>query len=155
MKSLFFISLLAISQTIFAESVTCRADKTIQLGFPSIKTSAEITFDLDRSTKTINKLNGHIFVQSPYYEADEEISTENSYMGFFNAEVINANPRYRPIRYKNYTQFKNVDAAHTTGQENGMWGSLVMDLNNKAPFDARYIFQAGDHMGATVLFTCR
>lgn len=149
------LSLLAFSHSVFAESITCRADKTIQPGFPSIKTNAEITFDLDRSTKTISNLVGHVYVQSPYSEAHEEINTENSYMGFFKSESISANPNYRPTRYKNYTQFKNVDATHSTGQEDGMWGSLVLDLNNKAPFDARYIFQAGDHMGGTVLFTCR
>lgn len=155
MKSLLLLSLIAFSQSVLAESVTCRADKTIQPGFPSIKTHAEITFDLDRTTKTISNAIGHIYVQSPYSEAHEEISTENSYMGFFKAASVSANPNYRPIRYKNYTQFKNFDAAHTTGQEDGMWGSLVLDLNSATPFDARYIFQAGDHMGGTVLFTCR
>lgn len=37
---------------------------------------------------------------------------------------MSSNPNDRPIRYKGYTQYKD--------------------------FDARYIFQAGDHKGGTV-----
>lgn len=39
-------------------------------------------------------------------------------------KAMSSNPNDRPIRYKGYTQYKD--------------------------FDARYIFQAGDHKGGTV-----
>lgn len=106
----------------------------IQTGFFNIKTDARITFDLNRSTKTISNVIGHVYVQTPYAEAHEEISTENSYMGFFQLASVSANPNYRPIRYIGHTQFKNFDAAHTAGQEDGMWGSFVVDLNTAPKF---------------------
>ena len=155
MKSLLLLSILALSQSLYAESVTCRAEKTIKNGFSDMKTDAELTFDLNRATKTISNVLGHIYVQNPYAEAHEEISTENSYMGFFQITSTTANPNYRPLRYKKFTQFKNFDATHTAGEESGMWGTLVIDLTSTPKFEARYIFQAGDHMGGTVLFNCR
>ncbi len=155
MKSLIVLAALTLSSQAFSSEVTCRAEKAIQPGFENMKADAQLEFKLDRETKTITELNGHIFVQNPYAEANEEISTENSYMGFFKFDSLAHNENYRPNRYKGFTQFKEFDAVHTAGQESGMWGALVLDLSKADKFEARYIFQAGDHMGGTVLMTCR
>lgn len=155
MKSLIALVALALSSQAFSEEVSCRAEKAIQPGFANMKADAQLDFALDRKTKTISKLVGHIFVQTPYAETNEEISTENSYMGFFKFDSIASNPNYRPNVYKGFTQFKEFDATHTAGQEDGMWGSFVVDLNTADKFEAKYVFQAGDHMGGTVLLNCR
>lgn len=154
MKSFIALTALILSTQAFAERVTCHADTFVTSGEHG-KADAEISFELNRKTKTISNVKGHIFVQAIYAES-EEINTEESYMGFFSFAKLAHNPNYRPLKYKGHTQFKNFDAAHTAGQESGMWGSLVIDLESRQPkFDAHYIFQAGDHIGGTVLFTCR
>lgn len=66
-----------------------------------------------------------------------------------------SNPKYRPVRYKNMVQFKNFDAVKTKGFEDGMWGSFLIDRSLNDGVEAKYIFQAGDHMGGTVKFKCR
>lgn len=156
MKVVLLIAALALSPQVFSESVTCRSDKAIQESEPNgLRVNAEIHFELNRETKELTKSIGHIFVQQFYME-DEDISVENSYMGFFHFDSLTSNPHYRPIRYKGYTQYKDFDALHTAGLESGMWGAFIADLRkNTETFDARYIFQAGDHIGGTVLFTCR
>lgn len=154
MKSLILLTSLLFSIPSFADIIYCYSDKAIQeTGPKGMKVNAEINLVVDRSTKVITSIVGHIFVQSPFTE-NEDISTENSYMGFFNMDSLSHNPAYRPNRYKGYTQFKKFDALHTAGLETGMWGTFVMNLNGGEKFDARYIFQAGDHMGGTVIFTC-
>lgn len=156
MKSFLFVAALIFSTSAFSESITCRSDKAIQESEPNgLKVDAEINFELNKETKMLTKIIGHIFVQQSFIE-NEDISIENSYMGFFNFEGISSNPNYRPIRYKGYTQYKDFDAIHTAGLESGMWGAFTADLRSTSDtFDARYIFQSGDHMGGTVLFTCR
>jgi hypothetical protein len=77
-------------------------------------------------------------------------------MGFFKTEVLSANSNYNPRKYIGFAQFNNFDAAHTTGQEDGMYGYIAVDISpNKEEFEAFYVFQAGDHMGGTVLFKCK
>lgn len=140
----------------FSEPITCRSKMAIQENEPkALRVDAEINFDLDSVTKELTKTVGHIFVQQFYIE-DEVISNENSYMGFFYFEKLSPNPNYKPIRYKDYTQYKVFNALHTAGLESGMWGNFVMNLTKwSETFDARYIFQAGDHMGGTVIFKCK
>lgn len=155
MKPLILFAALILSTQGFCESVICRSEKAIQESEANgLKVDAEIMFDLNRTTKEITKTIGHIFVQQFFIE-DDPISVENSYMGFFSFLKLSYNPNYRPIRYKGYTQYKDFDALHTAGLESGMWGAFIIDLTKMTDtFDARYIFQAGDHMGGTVLFTC-
>lgn len=154
MKSLIVLATLLLSTQSFAEQIRCRAESAVQHE-QTMKADAEISFELNIEEKTISKVIGHIFVQGAYVEHDQ-ITVEDSYMGFFQFDSLASNSNYRPYKYKGYTQFKDFDAVHTSGQEDGMWGSFVVDLNStEKKFDARYIFQAGDHMGGTVLFTCR
>ena len=155
MKCLVMLCALLFSSLSFAEIVTCFSDKAIQESEPKgMKVDAQINLVLDRSTKVISSIVGHIFVQSPFTE-NEDISVENSYMGFFNMNTLTHNPNYRPTRYKGFTQFKAFDALHSAGLESGMWGSFIMKLDGDKKLEARYIFQAGDHMGGTVIFNCQ
>lgn len=156
MKLLIILAALTLSTHAFSEDVTCHSQKAIQENEQNgMVTDAEINFTVNRETKELTNVLGHIFVQQVFIE-NEEIAVNNSYLGFFTFAKISANPNYKPTRYKDYTQFKEFDAVHTAGLESGMWGAFVIDLTKTSQtFDARYIFKAGDHMGGTVLFTCR
>ncbi|MBC7429712.1 MAG: hypothetical protein H7336_13935 [Bacteriovorax sp.] len=158
MKSIIAVVALVLSTHAFAEQVICHAEKAIQPGM-EMKADAEISFDLNRDTSTLTNIQGHNFVQTPYAEANEEINIENSYMGFFQATSLVATPDYRPFVYKGWTQFKGFNAVHTARSETGMWGDFVLNLKGSLKkdnkFEARYIFQAGEHMGGTILLKCR
>lgn len=155
MKLTIMILSLFTSFTAFAEeTVVCKANKTFQTGGEKLPTNSEFIFTLERngSDSEIKSLKGHLFVS---YMADETLSMDNSYMGFFKIDNIKANPKYRPRKYIGFIQFKDVNAIHTTGNESGMWGDLVLDIRTPGKIEARYIFQAGDHMGGTTFFECK
>lgn len=156
MKFLIVLATLILSSQSFSEDVTCRSVKAIQEREPGgMETDGDLHFTVNRETKEITNLIGHIFVQQVFIE-DAEIALNNSYLGFFKFKTLTSNPNYSPTRYIGYTQYKKFDAVHTAGLESGMWGAFVIDLTKTTPiFDARYIFKAGDHMGGTVLFTCK
>ena len=80
-----------------------------------------------------------------------------SYIGIFKIVSLAENSKYRPIKYKGYSQFQNFDATDTTDSaEDGMWGQLVLEKDmSKTAFQAHYVFQAGDHMGGTLHLICR
>jgi hypothetical protein len=86
---------------------------------------------------------------------DEAI--EYSYYGVFKFEQAEANAKYRGRTYKQHDQIKDFDATATSNNDGGgMWGYLVINKDTSTPtFDAHYVFQAGDHMGGTVDFTCK
>lgn len=104
--------------------------------------------------------DGVIMVTSAYEElqSPEDLNPSNAYIGLFNTKAIPENPDYRPRRYKGYAQFKDFDAEATAGHESGMWGYFLIDrkaaLGEDKSFHGVYIFQAGDHMGGTLHFTC-
>lgn len=153
MKSLMAFLIILSTQSMASEEVRCIGERAVQSGTSNLLADADISFSLDRSKKEITNVVGHIFVKS-LVEEDQSISTNNAYMGFFKTDSLSANPDYRAIKYKGWVQFKDLNAEHTAGVESGMWGNLVMDLTKKTEFSASYIFQAGDHMGGTVLFQC-
>ena len=62
---------------------------------------------------------------------------------------------YKPTKYKNHFKFEDIDAAFTAGNEDGMWGDFILEKGFAKEISAHYIFQAGDHMGGTVDFTCQ
>lgn len=158
MKAVFIAILFTLtSQAFAATKVTCSSEKTIQAGHDHIDTFAKISFELERSgnNSVITNIVGHIFVKSPYEETNG-FDPENSYMGFFKTDSLTANPDYNPRKYVGYAQFTNFDAAHTTGLEDGMYGYLALNVEgNQKNFEAFYVFQAGDHMGGTVIFNCK
>lgn len=154
---LIFLVVFATNASAAVTKVRCSSERSIQAGFSHIATNAELSFELERKNNksVITNLLGHIFVQSPF-EQSGDFNTENSYMGFFKTTRLSANGEYNPRKYVGFAQFNDFDAAHTTGLEDGMFGYLALDVDpDKNEFNAFYVFQAGDHMGGTVLFTCR
>lgn len=101
---------------------------------------------------------GLIKVASPYADlkSPEDLTEENSYIGAFHVVNSQENTNYRPRKYRGFIQFPSFDAVKTSGMEDGMWGVfLVQRIYKTAPqFQAKYIFQAGDHMGGTIHLTC-
>lgn len=96
---------------------------------------------------SLEKYMGHLYV--------------GGYYGVFNGNDNLELPYIRPTTYKNHYRFHNFDAVETAGSESGMWGQFIL---NKAvdtarstenfSTDAHYVFQAGDHMGGTIDYTC-
>jgi hypothetical protein len=127
------------------------------MGLNNIATDAELYFDLEREEKVakISNLVGHVFIKSPY-EKDKNIDIENSYMAFFKFDELYADKEYKPRKYTGFSKFEHFDAVYTTGQDHGMFGYLALEMTpKKKVIEAFYVFKAGDHMGGTVLFTCR
>ncbi len=158
MKTIFLTTffLLALCLTnVNAASVTCTSKEGTQWG-DKLPAMALLTFELERkgTESTIEKLNGFVFVKNQFEDdGDTTFNEENSYRGYFEFDAISANSNYRPLKYKGHIQFKNFDAKYTDGLESGMWGSFVIEPKEKE-FKAYYIFQAGDHIGGTLQFTC-
>ena len=157
MKKLIITTLFIFTTSIMAATkVQCTGTKAFQIGESNMQVDAVLNFELTKNgnQSSIKNFVGHVFIKSPY-EGEDAISTENAYMGFFKSAELLANPTYRPNKYKGFAQFKDVNADHTTGVEDGMWGNFSIDVSSSAKqFYAAYVFQAGDHMGGTVMFTC-
>jgi hypothetical protein len=140
-------------------SVVCiaKGKKTANNGGGMLYTDARISFDAedpnpDNNLRTIAAVNGVIKVADVNNES--ELNENNAYIGKFKFEELNSNPKYRPVKYKNMVQFQNFDAKETMGEESGMWGQFLIDKEFGDGCDAKYIFQAGDHMGGTINFKC-
>ena len=90
-----------------------------------------------------------------WYVANDGTSVD--YIGNFKIAAITENVKFRPNKYKGYSQFQKFDATDTLNStEDGMWGQLVVAKNtSRAIFHAHYIFQAGDHMGGTLHLSCK
>jgi hypothetical protein len=83
------------------------------------------------------------------------------YYGVFNGKNLVEVPYTRPVKYKNHYRFQKFNADFTAGNESGMWGDFVLNKeidgsrnNDKFETDAHYVFQAGDHLGGTIDYTC-
>jgi hypothetical protein len=157
MKFLFAIFLLTSSAQA-SQNLFCVATVTSQTGSQIFQTDAKLNFRFENrgNQSVISAVNGYINVKDAYTDQNAPISEENSYMGVFRANMITANSAYHPNKYKDYAQFANFKAVKTMGVEQGMWGSLVVQTSAPAggKILAKYIFQAGDHMGGTVHFVC-
>ena len=107
--------------------------------------------DADKGV-TLKNLVGHMSVS--VYDDDDPLY---DYYSVFTIKELPANPKYRPIVYKNHHQFKNLDDTASGGVESGMWGYLVLEKNptkERKDLAAHYVFQAGDHMGGTIDLVC-
>lgn len=159
MKSISLIATLLlafVTNTASAELVTCSSDHGTQWG-DKLPALALVTFEFEKkgNQSSMKNVNGFVFVKNQWEDADDtSFNEENSYRGYFEFDEVKANPNYRPLKYKGHAQFKNFDARYTDGQESGMWGSFVVELKDAKEFKAHYIFQAGDHIGGTIKFTC-
>lgn len=131
-------------------------------GYNPMTTNSSLTFRLtgDADGATIRSVRGIVRVAWDYDKdlPPENLNDENAYVGHFQINSLDTNPNYRPRRYKDYFQFKKFNASRTTGNESGMWGEFVVEkaalLRRAKRFLAHYIFQAGDHIGGTLHFTC-
>ena len=104
--------------------------------------------------RTITDVKGTIKVGG--MDEKPPLTEDNAYIGYFRfTKLVKENPNYRPTKYKGFSQFEKFNAYETKGQEDGMWGSFLLEKNTrKASFKAKYIFQAGDHMGGTIHMDC-
>lgn len=157
MKISFFIVSTFFCFNVLATQAVCHSNKSIQIGTDNLKTDAELKFDLIKNgnKSVISNVNGHVFVKAPFEDIESTFSEEDSYMGFFQIDSLTANSDYHPSKYKGYAQFLKFNAFKTAGREDGMWGYLALDVSTKDnAFKGAYVFQAGDHMGGTVLLDC-
>ena len=143
-------------------SYLCTArEKNLRQNGERLPVDARLYFNVRQNAEGVEKLVnlvGHVAANNGYGDADDTCAT---YYGVFNIKEALENTKYRPRRYKGYSQFQNINATATAGNEDGMWGELVIqndrentNRNSKKSFKAHYIFQAGDHMGGTIDFTC-
>jgi hypothetical protein len=158
MKFVAISLVLLMSANSFASTkLKCATVKAFQVGEANMKADVNLTFELSSTEKTheLKNIVGHIFVKSPYESEKEEYTTEDSYLGFFKIDSLKSNSEYRPNKYKGYAQFREFNATHTAGLEDGMWGYFVLDVSSKdQKVKGAYVFQAGDHMGGTILVNC-
>ncbi len=158
MRNLLFLVVLLMSDLLSAATqFSCTSNATSQNGYV-LKTDAKFDFSLERdgNNSVVTDVRGRVYVGNNLLaSSEEELNSDNSYRGFFKLAKIEANPEYRPTKYKGFAQFQGVNAFETTGLESGMWGQLLVDVSsNEKKIAAKYVFQAGDHMGGTVHFTC-
>jgi len=155
MKKLLLCALALTSASAFAgEKTTIHCQKDGKNGQPAYA-KADITFDVAtdgrNDLRTITDLRGEIRAA----QDKEEANSDDAYIGIFATKSVQENPKYRPVKYKDSSQFQNVDAKETRGAESGMWGSLIVPKKTTGAFEAHYVFQAGDHMGGTIHMDCR
>jgi hypothetical protein len=121
------------------------------LGAAPLEASANLTFDesFENNIRVINKITGSVKIHSAYGDI---------YAGQFKiANPLFENVKYRPLRYKDHSQFPEFNATESEGSsESGMWGNLILSkLTSQPKFSAHYILQAGDHIGGTLHLTCQ
>lgn len=93
---------------------------------------------------------------------DATALTKVDYHGVFSGKekASSLSPRARVYKDGDYFRYRDFDASQTTRQDGGgMNGELVVSkkfqtAGEDATYDAHYVFQAGDHMGGTVDYTC-
>lgn len=147
-----------LAQADFTVTCTAKGKATAQTGGGMLYTDAIVKFIADGPAEegeqmTIYGVQGRIKVAS--IDNELPLNKDNAYIGAFTFNELRSNAKYRPRKYKNMVQFQNFDAKSTTGLESGMWGNFLIDRSINDGSEAKYIFQAGDHMGGTVHFKCR
>ena len=114
-------------------------------------TKAKGTFTFTESQdgngkKVLKDIKGKV---ETFDNGDDEVI----YSGNFNIPSLAENPKYKPVKYKNASQFKDFNDTSASGD---MWGALVLeDHSSSTTFKAHYIFQAGDHEGGTLHMSCK
>ena len=153
MKHIAF-ALLFVSAGAFAgpkTTIRCEKDgKNGQPGYARANISFEIETDIRTDLRTITDLRGEILAAYDKKEAN----SADAYIGTFAIKSAEENPNYRPVKYKDSSQFQKIEAKETRGPENSMWGSLIVPKKTTGSFEVHYIFQAGDHMGGTIHMDC-
>ena len=146
---------LATTAAFAGQRVVCYASgKTLaQQGGHMMEASANFEFTVtenSRGMRVLKDFKGEVITDPRHEEFD------TSWIGRFNIAKLAENPDYRPRKYHGFAQFREVDATDTEGSaEDGMWGVFLLnkDLSGEH-IEAKYIFQAGDHMGGTLHLGC-
>lgn len=165
MKFLTILSLLVFGFQLHAATYTnvlCLAQGTSVGGndMGPFTADARLSLTIIESDEGILSMTGEgfILVAQAFEEVDSPLTLtpNNSYMGFFDFPETEEDVYYSPIKYKGYAQIEDFDANMTIGNESGMWGHFVFEKSylEKDNFRAAYIFQAGDHLGGTLHFSC-
>ena len=160
--SLITVSLLAASAHADSFSALCLSQGTSVGGndMGAFTSDSRLNIMVTSSKDGLLKLRaeGIVLVANSIFEvgAPSLLNGDNAYMAMFDYNA-SENPDYRPVVYEGYAQFKDFDAVYTVGMESGMWGYLVIEKASveKDQFQAAYVFQAGDHMGGTLYFSCK
>lgn len=163
MKSILFVLFVLSAGSAFAatDTITCTAKgkKLAQNGSSTMLLSdSELTFNVKENSegvRTLTDISGEVKVSFEVEDPSEELNNDNSYVGIFSKASIKENTEYNPRKYKNFSQFPDFDAYKTTGSESGMWGQFLLEKSNAKKLSAKYIMQAGDHMGGTLHFNCK
>lgn len=137
------------------QRVVCYAsgEALAQQGGQVMEASASFEFTVLKNSaglRVIKNLKGEVITDPRHLEFDA------SWIGRFDIPKLVENKDYRPRRYHGFSQFREVDAVDTEGSaEDGMWGTFLLekDLSGEH-IRAKYIFQAGDHMGGTLHLGC-
>ena len=153
----FYVLTVMVSLTIWsyshATTYECQATGARQLGSTMyVKAAFQFTEAITDGAYSINDVNGDFFVQYDFEVGDENYG----YRGLFKFGSLVEKPNYRPRKYKGYSKYERFEAFETNDWDGGgMWGYMVIQKDkSKTPFSAHYIFQAGDHMGGTMDFSC-
>ena len=157
MKVLLTLTFLMFLSTTYAEErkyvgdYVCKATKFVQQGDTEKNADVDARIEFQEYTvaevQEIREVVGHIWIKD---------NGGGDYYGVFSFDKQVENLKYRPLKYKNHTQYKNFDATKTNNNDGGgMWGQFVVNKTRGGTFDANYIFKSGDHMGGVVVFECK
>ena len=137
------------------QRVVCYAsgESLAQQGRHMMGVSANFEFTVtedSRGMRALKDFKGEVITDPGHVEYDR------SWIGRFDIAKLVENPDYRPRKYQGFSQFREVDATDTGGSaESGMWGVFLLEKDISGDhIQAKYIFQAGDHMGGTLHLGC-
>lgn len=135
------------------------------VGEGGTKVQSILQFDLSYASNgrpvVIKETVGHVAVAA--YPTEKEVGerVEFDYYASFNGLEIEDTPSQRASTYKSdqFLRFRGFNASYTSRSDGGgMWGYLVVEkdaqFQESGAFAAHYVFQAGDHMGGTIDYSC-
>jgi hypothetical protein len=106
----------------------------------------------------LTEYGGHLAI----YDNPDDLKAGRpaSLYAVFQGKSLPQNPNFVAHKYKNHMQFPKFNDAVDFGGESGVWGSLVVNsglIENGGGkmYDAHYVFQAGDHRGGTIDYSCQ
>jgi hypothetical protein len=128
--------------------ISCEADGYVlySKGEKAIPVSAWFTFEdtNENGVRVLKGINGAI---------DAEGSFARHRNGF-KIQSLTENTKYRPIKYKGYSQFPNMQGMQVDGDDI-MYGEFILAKDTSTDeFNAYYIFKSGDHFGGTLNLLC-
>lgn len=153
MKKILTLFVLSLSLHALADSYSCQLVSARQNGTELVgQGSLNIVETQQNGLRNIT-VNGQVSVD---YEFNMEYESEHCYKASFTNVTLTERPNYKPRVYTGYSKFEKFDATETSECDGGgMYGYLVIEKDmTKESFAAHYVFQAGDHIGGTIDFSC-